>query len=96
MFTEEKFCGRLISRRTSRPCMPACSPDLSPLDFWFWGEMDRIIQEKQPDSIEALKQIVNEGAAQMDPGKIRRVCGNFRRRVEKCRENEGAHFEAEM
>ena len=60
---------------------------LSTLDFWFWGEMDSIIQEKQPDSIESLKQIANEEAAQMDSEKIRRVCENFGRRVEKCIEN---------
>ena len=60
---------------------------LSTLDFWFWGEMDSIIQEKEPDSIEFLKQIANEEAAQMDSEKIRRVCENFGRRVEKCIEN---------
>ena len=36
---------------------------LSTLDFWFWGEMDSIIQGKQPDSIESLKQTGNEEAA---------------------------------
>ena len=69
---------------------------LSTLDFWFWGEMNSIIQGKQPDSIESLKQIATKGAAQMDSEKIRRVFENFRRRVEKCRENRGGHFEAEI
>ena len=33
---ESKFGDRVISRLTARP-WPAKSPDLSPLDFWFWS-----------------------------------------------------------
>ena len=58
--------------------------------------MDSIIQQKQPDSIESLKQIAIEGAAKMDSEIIRRVRENSGRQVEKCRENEGGHFEADM
>ena len=94
-FLEKFFCDRVISRRTFQP-WPASCPDLSPLYFWFWAEMDSIIQEKQPDSIESLKQIASEGAVQMGFEKIILLCDNFRRRVEKCRENEGGHLEAEM
>ena len=44
-FLSEKFPDRVISRRTETP-WPACSPDLSPLDFWFWGDMEQKIRQK--------------------------------------------------
>ena len=33
---DDNFDGRVISRLTERP-WPARSPDLSPLNFWFWA-----------------------------------------------------------
>lgn len=94
-FLLEKFPERVISRRTSHP-WPASSPDLNLLDFWFWGEMEQVIQEKQPTSIDSLKAIVDEAAASMEPEKIHRACQNFRRRVEMCRLKEGGHFESNI
>ena len=33
---DNKFDGRVISNKMTH-FWPPCSPDLSPLDFWFWG-----------------------------------------------------------
>ena len=30
---------------------PACSPDLSPLYFWFWGVMETVLPEKKPQTV---------------------------------------------
>ena len=38
MFTED----RIMSRQLKNPWPPR-SPDLTPLDFWFWGKLKRIM-----------------------------------------------------
>ena len=40
----------------------AHSPYISPLDFWFWGAMDRLIHLQKLNSILALKRLINEAA----------------------------------
>ena len=94
-FLQEKFPSRVISRRSDQP-WPAHSPDLSPLDYWFWGEMQSIVYSKDPQTIEELKQVVNEAASRITEEKIRKAVNNFYRRLQKCKENGGGHFEAEL
>ena len=81
--------NRVISRRADIP-WPACSPDLSPLDYWFWGELQEIVREKNPESLEDVIEIVTEAAASMESLKVIRATQNFRRRVELCRKKKGA------
>ena len=50
-FVLDTFSNRVISRRTDIP-WPACSPDLSPLDYWFWGDLQEIVREKNPESLQ--------------------------------------------
>ena len=40
----------------------AHGPALSPLDYWFWGAMDRLIYLQKPNGIPALKRLINEAA----------------------------------
>ena len=39
-FLNDKFENRVISHR-SEFIWPAHSPDLNPLDYWFWGQVER-------------------------------------------------------
>ena len=94
-FVLETFSNRVISRRTETP-WPAWSPDLSPLDYRLWGELQAIVLEKSPESLQEVIDVVNEGAASMERSKIIRATKNFRRSVELCRKKKGGHFEAEV
>ena len=40
----------------------AHSHDLSSLDYWFWGAMDRLIHPPKLNSIPAFKRLINEAA----------------------------------
>ena len=71
-------------------------PDLSPLDYWFWGAMDRLIHLQKPNSIPALKRLINEAAREISENAVRRAVANFNRRVHLCICNNGAHFETKM
>ena len=93
-FLSEKFKGKVISRRSSRP-WPAHSPDLSPLDFWFWGEMDEVIRQRQPETLEHLKEIVEEAAEAKSADEVIKATSSVRKRAILCVKNHGGHFEAE-
>ena len=51
---QQKFGQRVISRHMDRP-WPAKSPDLSPLDYWFWSVATRELARVPPSSIEEIK-----------------------------------------
>jgi inhibitor of nuclear factor kappa-B kinase subunit alpha len=94
-FLADKFPGRVISRR-SENVWPAHSPDLNPLDFWFWGYIESRVFEKKPDSVLVLKKVVEDAAREINPEMVKNVAANFGKRVIKCIEKRGGPFEAEL
>ena len=91
-FLEEKFRGRVITRRGEHP-WPPYSPDLNPLDFYFWGFAMAEVFRQKPATIAELKQIVEDLARELSGEIIRTVMANFRRRCEACLEADGGAFE---
>ena len=57
----------------------AHSPDLSPFYYWFWGAMNRLIHLQRPNSIPALKRLINEAAREINENAVRRAVANFNR-----------------
>ena len=47
-FLREKFHGRILSNLTDR-IWPPYSPDLNPLDYFFWGYANEKVFEKQQE-----------------------------------------------
>jgi inhibitor of nuclear factor kappa-B kinase subunit alpha len=94
-YLNDKFDNRVISRRSANP-WPAHSPDLNPLDYWFWGYVESQVYIRRPRNIESLKRVVEEVAYELDAHSIKNAVGNFTRRLEMCFERNGAHFEAEL
>ena len=91
-FLEQKFRGRVITRRGEFP-WPPYSPDLNPLDYYFWGFVNAEVWCRKPETIEELRQIVEEVAAMITGEVIQSVMANFRKRCEVCKAMEGGHFE---
>ena len=58
--------------------------------------MDRLIHLLKPNSIPALKRLINEALREISENTVSRAVANFNRRVDLCIRNSGAHFEAEM
>ena len=91
-FLNEKFRGRVISRRTANP-WPAHSPDLNPLDFHFWAAAQNQVFKEKPDSMDSLVQCVTSFAEGYCKETIRRVSRNVLKRATLCLEAEGGHFQ---
>ena len=80
-----KFGSRVISHKTDRP-WPPHSPDLSPLDYWFWGACLAEIRRVKPATLELLVETVEEFAAHLSPADVRKAVRDIRkRRPRVCR-----------
>ena len=56
-FFQDKFQRRVISNRLDF-LWPAKSPDLNPLDFYFWRVAEARIRKEKPKTIVELKAVV--------------------------------------
>lgn len=86
------FPGKWIGRRGAIE-WPARSPDLSPLDYYFWGYLkDQVYRTKPQDLVELRLRIVEE-AARIPVDAIRNALSAFYHRLGYCQEVEGKQFE---
>ena len=73
---------------------PARSPDLNPLDFYYWGYLKEKAYRTPSNSLEELRRKIFQAAAeinaQTDVNKLRR---NFLNRCKACLKANGSHFE---
>jgi len=69
------------------------SPDLNPLDFFFWSCSKNIVRENAPitrlDMMNRIKRVC-EG---ITPEILRSILDNFENRLRLCLRNNGGHFE---
>ncbi|GFU50622.1 uncharacterized protein TNCV_235841 [Trichonephila clavipes] len=74
---------------------PACSPDLSCLDFFLWGHMKSLVYASPVDSDEALvaRIAIVAGENREMPGVFANVRHSLRRRCEACIFAGGRFFE---
>ena len=55
---------------------PARSPDMSCLEFWFWGvEMEKV-RKSRPLTLTELKAVVEVFAGSVDPEEVKRSARN--------------------
>ena len=87
-----KFGTRVISNKTKREWPPK-SPDLSPLDYWFWGLCLSELWRSRPSSMAELKAIINDLAENLSKDEVRKAVNDIKVRAEVCRQENGSHFE---
>lgn len=93
-FLDRKFGERWIGRG-GPVAWPARSPDLTPLDFFLWGEVKRLVYEQESESREQLKEkiITAFDTVKSRTFVLQNVKVNHRRRAELCVQRGGEHFE---
>ena len=93
-YLNEKLEHAWIGRRGTTE-WPARSPDLTPLDFFFWGVMkDRVYSKKFSDLDELKKAIKKEALAlAKDTDLLNKVCYSIADRIHECIEADGGNFE---
>lgn len=89
----QMFQDRWI-RRLGPWAWPPRSPDLTPLDFYLWGKIKQNVYATPVQTREELQARVILAFNTLDPLEIRRATvEGVERRIFKCLEANGAHFE---
>lgn len=72
---------------------PARSPDLTPLDFFVWGHLKNKVYSRSYESVEELRQAVEEAVNGMTPDMVRQSCEAVLTRCRLCVRMNGGLFE---
>ena len=86
------FAGIWIGRRRAVE-LPARSPDLTPLNFFWWDYLMQIVYGQKPESLNELKEIIQRCCAEIPLEMLKKACRNVKSRCEMCLQNKGAQFE---
>ena len=86
------FGNRLISN-LCKPKWPPRSPDLTPLDFWFWSQAEIFIHKRNPENFWDIKQGLEDFIATVSEDEIRRSIQHTRKRAKACLAMKGGIFE---
>lgn len=89
---DRNFNGRWIGRG-SLINWPARSPDLTSPDFFLWGYLKSKVYQQEPTTREDMIERIKTACAQIGRNTISSCVSSFEKRVEKCIEVEGYHFE---
>lgn len=93
-YLNEQFPRRWIGRLGPVPWPPR-SPDLTPLDFFLWGDVKRLVYEQESNTVEELRQriVLAFETVKQNRFALYRLKANLRRRAELCEQEQGSHFE---
>jgi len=72
---------------------PSASLDLSPLDYGLWSILEERACKKRHTNLESLKQSIVKAAAEIPLETIRTCIEQWSKRLCRCIENKGGHFE---
>ena len=100
----QEFCGDLVmaqdfSKITSTSPIPEWtprSPDLNPLDYFFWGYLKQCLNKLDggwPRSEETMKEAIELICEEMPQDMINNAILDFPKRCKNCLDRSGGHFE---
>ena len=92
---QSKFGERVISRLMPNQ-WPAKSPDLSPLDYWFWGVAMQEVRSHPPATLEELKEVVDGFAESLEPEEVVKAARDHVVRARCCLTQRGGAFESRL
>lgn len=91
-YLNEVFNDKWIGR-SGPTAWPARSPDLTPLDFYLWGDIKERVYKRNPVSIDDLKRYITEEFSNITVPTIDFVFENMVKRFSQCIAVEGNHFQ---
>lgn len=96
-YLDECFPERWIGRN-GPVAWPPRSPDLTPLDFFLWGEVKRRVYTRETNTVEELRQKIIEAFNSVKANEfvLGRLKDNLRRRAELCVHEGGGHIEHKL
>ena len=94
-FLRSKFNDRIISRGSAHRTGPYTlySPDLSCPDFSFWPQGMDCVVESEPETVQDLKNVVEDFTSGISEKQPRKIARHTRRWAELCVAERGGYFE---
>ena len=83
-----------IGRRGTIEWAPR-SPDLNPMDYYFWGHLKQLVYAVRIEDIDHLRSRIRDACQKIngDQQLLNRVYNNFHHRIDLCMTSSGEHFE---
>lgn len=72
---------------------PARSPDLTILDYFFWGRLKDLVYTNRPSTVEEMRAEIQNAILSIPPEEIQQAQRDFCSRLLLCINEEGRHFE---
>lgn len=72
---------------------PPSSPDLNPLDYFVWGEVERVSNRIPHNSLDSLRQAVSAAMVNLNNAHVISACSRFRHRIEAVIQENGGFIE---
>lgn len=91
-FLNQTFINKWIGRRGQIEWPPR-SPDLTPLDFFYWGYLKSKVYETKPANLDELKARIVEVSNLITPEMLQNVRESTYNRLAHCQEVNGYQFE---
>lgn len=81
---DQHFPQKWIGRQSTLIRWPPRSPDLTPLDFYFWGRIKNIVYKTRPQNVDELCLRIRAACREITRVELKNVLANNIRRIEKC------------
>ncbi|CAK9821245.1 hypothetical protein ANTRET_LOCUS11 [Anthophora retusa] len=91
-FLDTTFRDRWIGR-CGPVLWPPRSPDMNPLDFFFWGHVKTTVYKQPVETREEMVARIHGAVATITSETLMKVQQNIRRRAEACLEVQGGYIE---
>jgi hypothetical protein len=91
--TTQAWLSRHVPAFVTSQEWPPYSPDLNPMDYYAWGRLEAVTNNREYKSLEALKASVIKEWAALDQNELCRACLSWRKRLTRCVKNKGQNVE---
>jgi hypothetical protein len=85
------MAGRWIGRG-ALIAWPPRSPDLTPLDFFFWGYVKNIVYQVKINDLQHLKGRIRDAVATVTPNMLQATWNEVEYRLDICRATKEDHI----
>lgn len=92
-YLNNRFPNRWIGMGSRVQEWPPRSPDLTPLDFYFWGYIRDIVYSQKPTTVENMKNRIRQACRNINVDVLEKVRNDFHHRLELCIQVNGQVFE---
>lgn len=87
----QNWCKRNLLFFVPKQHWPPQSPDLNPLDYYFWNEVVRNMQRQQYTNLDSFMAEIVRGFEAVSLDGIQNAISSFPTRVRKVGDNQGKH-----